>query len=115
MADVSADARVVSVFCTVPDQECAERLATALLEERLAACVNILPGVVSHYRWQGALQRDAELVLLAKTRAELGRRVCERLAELHPHEVPCAVVLGVTDGLPAYLDWVRAETRGERD
>lgn len=110
-----ADLSIVSVYCTVPDQACAERLATALLEERLAACVNVLPGVRSHYRWEGSLQRDDELVLLAKTRAALGRRVCERLAELHPHEVPCAVVLPVADGLPAYLEWVHAETRDAGD
>lgn len=101
---------VVSVYATAPDRETAGRLAAALLEERLVACVNVVPGVVSHYRWEGALQQDDEVLLFCKTRTELGQRVCRRLAELHPYEVPCAVVLPLDAGLPAYLEWVRGET-----
>jgi periplasmic divalent cation tolerance protein len=102
----------VSVYVTVPDLESAESMARALVEEGLAACVNVLPGVRSIYRWEGELQSDDEVVLLAKTRAALGRRVCERVAELHSYKVPCAVVLPWVDAMPGYSRWVSEQTRG---
>ena len=100
----------VSVYVTVPDMESAESIARVLVTEGLAACVNVLPGVRSIYRWKDEVQTDSEVVLLAKTRADLGRRVCDRVAELHSYELPCAVVLPWLGALPGYSKWVAEET-----
>ncbi|RMH92895.1 divalent-cation tolerance protein CutA [Lysobacter pythonis] len=96
---------------TCPDRASAERIATALVEERLAACVNLVPGLLSTYRWQGKIARDDELLLIVKTTAERLDALRTRLVELHPHELPELLAVEASDGLAAYLDWVRAETR----
>ena len=95
---------------TAPDGETAERIARALVEERLIACANLLGGAVSVYRWEGEVHREAEVVLLMKTRASLVGRLKERLPALHPYEVPELLVVGVCDGLAAYCGWVLDET-----
>lgn len=110
MAGLTTGMKGVTVYVTVPDRSAAEQLARALVNERLAACVNIIPGVRSVYRWQGDLQCDDEVLLLAKTRADLATRLCERVAEWHSYDVPCAVVLPWEDALPAYAQWVEEQT-----
>lgn len=100
------------VYITVPDGETAHRLGEAVVGEGLAACVNILPGMESIYRWQGQVERSRELVVLAKTRATAFPALRDRIVALHPYEVPCIVAIPVQDGLPAYLDWLAAESRG---
>ena len=95
---------------TCPDAETATRIARALVEERLAACVNRLPNVNSTYRWQGEIHEDAEVLLLIKTTRERFDTLRERLVELHPYEVPELVAFDIADGLPAYLDWLARET-----
>lgn len=104
-------AAVVLVYATAPDAATAERIGRVLVEEGLAACANILPGMRAVYRWQGAVESADEAVLLLKTRADAAGTVQRRLAELHPYEVPCALVLPVTDGLPAYLAWLAGAVR----
>ena len=104
------DVRVVLI--TAPDAAAAEKLARALVEERLAACVNVLPGVHSFYRWEGSVQDDAELLLVAKTRAARVGALAARVKELHPYDVPEVLELPATGGSKAYLDWVRTETQG---
>ena len=99
---------VLLAFCTCPDEATAARIARALVEERLAACVNRLPGVRSTYRWQGAVQDDAEVLLLVKTTRERLPALRERLPALHPYELPELIAVEVAGGLPAYLDWVAA-------
>jgi periplasmic divalent cation tolerance protein len=99
---------VVLVLSTVPPAD-ADRIAGALVEERFAACVNLMP-VRSVYRWQGAIQRDDELLAIIKTTAERAPALTARLRELHPYDVPEILVVPVADGLPAYLDWVAGET-----
>ena len=103
------DVRVVLI--TAPDAAAAEKLARALVEERLAACVNVLPGVHSFYRWEGSVQDDAELLLVAKTRAERVGALAARVNELHPYDLPEVLELPATGGSEAYLDWVRTETQ----
>ncbi|KGE53364.1 divalent-cation tolerance protein CutA [Xanthomonas axonopodis pv. vasculorum] len=98
---------------TCPDADSAERIAQALLEERLAACVSLLPGVQSMYRWKGAIERSTEVQLLIKTWDDCLPDAIARLQALHPYELPQAVAVQASAGLPAYLDWVRAETRKE--
>jgi len=98
-------------FCTCPDPATAERIATALVEERLAACVNQLPGLRSIYRWQGQLERADEVLLLIKTTAGRFQLLCARIKDLHPAELPEVLAVEAAAGLPAYLDWVAAQTR----
>ena len=98
-------------FCTCPDTDTAERLAEALVEERLAACVNILPGLRSVYRWQAEVERADEVLLLIKTLPDRYPALQDRLRELHPHELPEVLAVEAAAGLPAYLRWVADETR----
>lgn len=103
------------VFCTCPDPSTASRIADALVGERLAACVNVLPGVQSVYRWQGAVERADEVLLLAKTTAARLDALKDRVLELHPHELPEVIAVEAVGGLGAYLDWVAAETALESE
>lgn len=98
------------IYITTPDTETAERIGAALVERRLAACANILPGVRSIYRWKGEVERAEEVVLLAKTRAELVDRLCEAVVELHPYECPCVVSVRIESGHPPFLRWISEET-----
>lgn len=97
--------RVVALS-TVGSAEDAERVARALVERRLAACVNVVPGVVSHYRYAGALQRDQEWLLVVKTRVERLDALRTALAELHPYELPELVALEISAGHAGYLAWL---------
>jgi len=98
---------------TCPDRETADRIAAALVEERLAACVNVLAGVRSTYRWEGRLRCDDETLLIIKTTANRLQRATERLAELHPYELPELIAVEAAGGSSAYLDWIAAQTREE--
>jgi periplasmic divalent cation tolerance protein len=102
----------IVVFCTCPDEICAERIATALVEEQLAACVNRVPGVASTYRWQGKLCRDSEQLLLIKTTRERFEMLRERIVALHLYELPEVIAVDIASGSAPYLDWIEAETRG---
>ncbi|HJP99452.1 MAG TPA: divalent-cation tolerance protein CutA [Rhodanobacteraceae bacterium] len=95
---------------TCPDAESAGRIARALVEERLAACVNRLPGVHSTYRWQGKVIEESEVLLAIKTTRERFDALRERLVGLHPYEVPELVSLEITGGFGPYLDWIASET-----
>lgn len=96
-------------WSTAPDHETGLRIARALVAEGLAACVNIVPGLLSVYRWQGKVEEDGEVLLIAKTRADRTAACGARLRELHPYDVPEFVVVSVTDGEPSYLNWVVSE------
>lgn len=98
------------MLCTAPADK-APDLARALVEERLVACVNLIPGVRSFYRWEGAVQDDAESLMVMKTTEEGAARVLARLPELHPYDVPEILALPVGAGHPPYVAWVGAETR----
>ncbi|WP_430969757.1 divalent-cation tolerance protein CutA, partial [Serratia nevei] len=87
-------------FCTCPDADSAERIATALVAERLAACVNLLPGLRSVYRWQRKVEAAAEVLLLVKTSAEAYPALQERLRQLHPYELPELLAVEAASGLP---------------
>jgi periplasmic divalent cation tolerance protein len=104
---------ILLVVSTCPNRETADAIAYALVGERLAACVNILPGAVSVYEWQGSIERDEELVLLIKTRRGRLDEMTERLTQLHPYELPEVVAVPVTSGLSGYLEWVAQCTSGK--
>ncbi len=93
---------------TCPDRDRAFAVARALVEERLATCVSVLPGVTSFYLWQGQMEQTDELQLFIKTTRTNVPALKTRLPELHSYEVPELVVLDVVDGLPAYLAWLDA-------
>lgn len=97
------DVRVV--LCTTPP-DAAETIAGALVERKLAACVNIVPGVRSVYRWKGAIERAEETLLIVKTTAGRIDALTEAIRSIHPYEVPEIIALDVTGGLPGYLAWV---------
>jgi periplasmic divalent cation tolerance protein len=96
-------------FITAPNLETATRIARALVEERLVACVNLVSEIRSIYRWEGAVQEDAEVLLVVKTRADRAGDLANRVAELHPYELPEVVLLPAVGGSLPYLDWVREE------
>ncbi len=102
--------RFVVVWSTYPSPEAAEVAARVLVERRLAACVAVLPRMISLYRWQGAIERSDEAVLLAKTRAARADAVMAALAANHPYEVPALLVLPVAAASLAYGAWIEAET-----
>src|SRR5262245_5104049 len=101
--------RVRVVLTSVPDAAVGARRARALVQEKLAACVNLVPGVQSFYRWQGKLEEAAELLLVAKTRADRSRALAARIQALHPYELPEVLELAPSGGSAAYLDWVLRE------
>ncbi len=105
------DQNQLVTFCTCPDRESAEGIATALVEERLAACVNLLPGLTSIYRWQDSVRREPECLLLIKSTAARFEALCSRLRALHPYEVPEIIALPVSHGDPAYLQWLTENTQ----
>lgn len=94
------------VLSTVASAEDGERLAQALVERRVAACVNVLPGVTSFYRWEGQVQKDEERLLLIKTRTDRFDELRTALVELHPYEVPEVIALDVAAGHGPYLSWL---------
>ena len=98
------------VLSTAPDRATAERIAGTLVEERLAACVNIVPGVTSVYRWKGKIERDAEVLCLIKTRGSLLAKLSRRLTALHPYDVPEVIALRISGGAPPYLKWLMDQT-----
>ncbi|BCL76199.1 divalent-cation tolerance protein CutA [Jeongeupia sp. HS-3] len=99
----------VVVICNCPDEAVAERLATGLIEARLAACVNRLAPVRSTYRWEGRIETTEEVPLLAKTTLAAYPALQAWLTEQHPYEVPEIIALPLVAGLPAYMAWLAAE------
>ncbi len=105
-----AAADVLLVLSTVPDVETGARMGRALVEERLAACVNVLPGVRSIYVWEGATRDDGEALCVIKTRSARFPELRDRLAALHPYELPEIIAVPLAEGSPPYLAWVWAQT-----
>jgi len=100
------------VLSTFPDRETALRVGNTLVEEQLVACASIVPGVESIYRWQGKIERSAEVLVIFKTLTERYYAVEERIRQLHPYEVPEILAIDPKSGLPAYLQWVEANSSG---
>ena len=105
------DEDVVLVISNAPDLLLAKRIAHELVEHGLAACVNLGAPVLSIYGWKGEIEGDEEIPLWIKTTAARRGEVIDAIGRLHPYEIPEAIVVPVADGLPAYLDWVRQQTR----
>jgi periplasmic divalent cation tolerance protein len=108
---MASTAACCQVITAVPDRALADRLATALVEERLAACVQLAGPIESTYRWQGRIERSAEWHCHCKTTLERAPALQRRLQELHPYEVPEIVVVPLVDGDPSYLRWIEESVR----
>ncbi|MDE2293730.1 MAG: divalent-cation tolerance protein CutA, partial [Elusimicrobia bacterium] len=96
---------------TVPDKAAADKLVDGLVNGKLAACVNVVPGVESTYWWKGKVEKAKELILLAKTRTDLMPEVCEFVRKNHPASIPEIISWPIDRGFELYLDWVGANTR----
>ncbi len=101
----------IIVLTTCESSQDAQTIAETLVEKRLAACVNILPGLKSVYRWKGKVENAAELLLLIKTRRGLFEQLSAELERIHPYEVPEVIALPVVDGAPSYLEWLEKELK----
>ncbi|PYR37854.1 MAG: divalent-cation tolerance protein CutA [Acidobacteria bacterium] len=101
----------VIILTTVPDAERGGVIARRLVEERLAACVNVCPAMTSFYRWKGAVERADEHQLVIKTERGRVPAIASRVRDLHPYELPEFLVLPIVDGDNAYLDWLAEESR----
>lgn len=106
--------RPLLVYTTFPDTTTALAVGEALVRERLAACVNVLPGMVSVYAWKGAIERAEEVVAILKTREGLGAALAAALKARHPYETPVILHLTVADADPDTAAWIMAETHGHR-
>jgi periplasmic divalent cation tolerance protein len=97
---------------TAPSHDVAEHIVRTVVEENLAACGNIVPAVVSIYRWEGAIERADEVLIVFKTARATVPKLMARVQELHPYEVPEVLVLPIEAGLPSYMKWVAANAGG---
>lgn len=100
----------IIILCTVPNQEVAENIANMLVEHKIAACINIVPNLISIYIWKGEICRDQELLCIIKTRAELFEKVERTIKDIHPYEVPEIIALPIIKGHAPYLSWIRDVT-----
>lgn len=98
------------VFCTVDNTENAQKIAKAVVENKLAACVNIINGISSIYTWKSQIVEDKEILLLIKTKKVLFDSLKSKIKELHPYEVPEIIGVDIQDGLKSYLDWIDFNT-----
>lgn len=101
----------VIVYTTCGNATEAEALARDLIDNRLAACVNVIPGLLSYYRWQGKIENDAELMMMIKTSRHLLGEVRATLDRMHSYELPEMIVVPILDGSTSYLDWMDQELR----
>lgn len=100
----------IIVLSTAPSVKDALRIAHEVVIDRLAACVNLVTGIVSVYEWENKVQEEPEVLLIMKTRSTLAQRLTERIIEIHPYDCPEVVVLPVTDGSKAYFSWIESVT-----
>ena len=101
----------ILVLCTFPDPAFAKNIAERLVNEKLAACVNVITGVQSIFRWQGKIDNANENILVIKTKDNLYNELEERIKELHPYELPEIISVSIDKGLPKYLDWISESTK----
>jgi len=101
------------ILCTCPNSDIAEQLASRLVEQRLAACINIVPGLISIYRWQGKVEKDMEVLLLIKTTQDRYGAVESAIQKHHPYELPEIIAVTVEQGSSDYLRWITSSLEEE--
>lgn len=104
-------AEAIFIYVTVPTQEEARKIAATIVEERLAACANIIPGMQSIYHWQGKVEHADDIIVIFKTKAGLYQAVEDRVKAMHRYETPCIVSWAIKDGSADFMQWIQAETR----
>jgi periplasmic divalent cation tolerance protein len=102
--------QAIAILCTAPDTASAERIATALVAEKLAACVNLVPGLTSVFRWEGKVQREPEVLMIIKAPRAGFEAICARVKALHPYTVPELIALPIDASTPDYLAWLTEST-----
>jgi len=98
------------IYVTVPDENAAARVTESVVDSKLVACVNAIPGIKSTYLWKGQVTTDQEILLMMKTRTELFDRLQETIKTQHPYETPEIISVPITNGIQSYLDWIRDST-----
>ncbi len=98
------------VYMTAASEDEAHRIARTLVEDRLAACTNVIPGMTSYYWWEGQIDQGKEVVVVAKTQQRLVEKLVDRVKALHSYSCPCIVALPIEQGNPAFLEWIEKET-----
>ncbi len=106
-----SDTTAIIVFITAPNKNDAAMIARALVEAKLAACVNIVDNVRSIYTWQGKVEDDSEVLMTVKTKRELFNALANKVKELHPYDVPEIIALPIVDGSEDYIQWIKDSTR----
>lgn len=101
------------LYVTVSNPQEAEKIAAQLVEDRLVACANIIPGIQSIYIWEDKIQNDQECLMILKTRADLAQRAAQKTCELHSYDTPCVLFLNVEDGAEKFLTWIQDNTLSE--
>ena len=97
----------IIIFCTINSPDNANKIATNLVQKKLAACINIIPHIRSVYVWDGKLQNDEEFLMLIKTRKVLFNSIKDIVAKCHPYEIPEIISIDITEGCQNYLDWIK--------
>ena len=110
LTQLSKNDKPVVIYTTCPTLATAEEIGAKLVESGVSACVNILPGMVSIYAWQGQRQRDEEVAMIVKTTEAVAERAIEMINALHPYDVPAALVLPVSGGSAAFMSWISEQT-----
>lgn len=100
----------ILMYSTAPTKDEAQRIARTVVDERLAACANVIAGVTSMYWWEGSVQEDVEAVIIMKTRADLVEALTSRVRDLHSYQCPCVVAVPIEGGNAEFLQWIAAET-----
>ena len=106
----SQNPETLLVYCTCPDETAGAELATALVEQGLAGCINVLPGITSIYKWHGEMKSGSEALLLIKTPARKYPALEAEIRDRHPYELPEIIAVSLNTGLPDYLNWIHTET-----
>lgn len=101
----------IFAYVTAPDHETAVRIGRAIVEDRLAACANVIDGMTSIYRWNDQIEQSAEVVLILKSTEDLTASLTERVCELHPYDCPCVVTIPIQGGQADFLEWITQETK----
>ncbi|MEZ4825203.1 MAG: divalent-cation tolerance protein CutA [Bacteroidia bacterium] len=101
------------IYITCRDEAEAATIGKSLVEQRLAACANVLPPVLSFYQWKGQVAEDREVILIAKTVSDLVEKLTAQVIDMHSYEVPCVVVLPIIAGNEAYIRWIREEVKNQ--
>jgi periplasmic divalent cation tolerance protein len=101
----------IVVFCTTPDKECANKIASYLVENKLAACCNILTGITSVYSWEEEIQHDSECLVIIKTNKDKYEQLQKAILKQHPYEVPEIISVDISAGSKRYIDWILENVR----